>query len=93
MGTFPIFESMWHFRKLRTLYKTLTPDVRQEVLAGKMELEDQKQKDSYSDVNCCPLKRISGNRYGADEKRYKTKEIPVKPIFYRMFGFKREMSA
>jgi hypothetical protein len=64
-----------------------------EVLVGKMELDNQKEKNSYSDVNCYPFERISGNCYGTDEKRDKIKEIPVKPIFYRIFGFKREMNA
>jgi len=49
------FENLWYPMKHHALYTALAPNVVQAVGAGKAKFDDQKEKESYPDVNCNPF--------------------------------------
>jgi hypothetical protein len=87
------FEKLWYSRKHHALYAAFAPDVIKTVSACKAKFDYQKEKESYSDVNCNPFKRIPGNCYGADQERDKVKKIPVEAVSGRMFCFEGKQDA
>ncbi len=87
MRTGTSFENLWHSRKHHALYTAFAPDVVQAVGAGKPEFDYEKEKKSYTYVNCHPFERISGNCYGADEEGDHIKEVPVKAVSGGVLSF------